>query len=153
MQSELNWSLKSFDELSTQELYAILQARINVFVVEQTCPYEDCDDKDQVSHHFFAVDSNQELAAYARLVPPKISYAEYVSIGRVLTTKNFRRKAIGKLLMQQAIEHTRALFPNFPIKISAQQYLLEFYQNLGFKAVGEGYLEDEIPHIAMIYQK
>lgn len=153
MQSKLTWSLKTFEELTTQELYLILQARINVFVVEQTCPYEDCDNKDQHSLHLFATNTKQELAAYARLVPPKISYANYASIGRVLTTKNFRGQAIGKQLMERAIEHALGLFPNIPIKISAQQYLLNFYQNLGFEAVGEGYLEDDIPHIAMIYQK
>lgn len=153
MESTLVWHYKAFQELTPAELYSILQARINVFVVEQTCPYEECDDKDQYSTHLFATNTSGELAAYARIVPLGISYKKHASIGRVLTTRNFRGQNIGKLLMQKAINHCLEDFPEAPIKISAQLYLLKFYQDLNFQPIGEGYLEDDIPHIAMIYQK
>lgn len=139
---------KSFDELEPGELYRILQARADVFVIEQQCIYPDADDKDYESMHMSLWDSGQ-LAAYCRIVPPGISYEHYCSIGRVLSTQAFRKQGYGRELMQYAIEYCNEQFPNH-IKISAQLYLEKFYQSLGFETVGEPYLEDEIPHVAMV---
>ncbi len=137
-----------FDHLTTAQLYQILQARIDVFVVEQNCPYPECDDKDQLSGHLRLMDG-QHLAAYCRILPPRVSYPEYCSIGRVLTTAPYRAKGIGLQLMQEAIVICEKTY-ECPIKISAQAYLEKFYQELGFQTVSEPYLEDDIPHIAML---
>lgn len=140
---------KSFQELSLQELYAIMVLRQEVFVVEQDCPYLDADGKDQVSQHLMGFEE-EELVAYTRLVPMGISYEKYPAIGRVITAKKVRGRGIGIELMQASIKHCESLFGKAPIKISAQCYLLKFYNSLGFQSVGETYLEDGIPHIAMI---
>lgn len=143
----MKWSIKKFEELSVQELYAILQLRSKVFVVEQNCPYQDMDNTDQVSFHLFCKDADKCIA-YARLIPAGITYAE-TSIGRVVVDPEYRRKDLGKVLMVKAIENCNHLFNSTHITISAQLYLLRFYNELGFKEVGETYLEDNIPHIKM----
>jgi ElaA protein len=144
----LIWQLKHFKELTVEELYAIMQARQQVFVVEQTCPYLDADGKDLKCHHlvgyYFDV-----IAAYARIVPPGVSYAE-PSIGRVLTTENYRRAGYGKLLMQQAINDCETLYGKVAIRIGAQLYLKAFYESFGFVQQGEVYDEDGIDHIIML---
>lgn len=149
MMEHLNWTLKSWDELSLEEFYAFSVQRIAVFVVEQDCPYQDFDGKDDVSHHLWASNSNGEVAAYLRIVKPGVSYKE-VSIGRVLTAHSARRTGVGLALMEKGVEAVMQLYGAVDIKISAQEYLINYYEKFGFKAVGEGYLEDDIPHIAMI---
>jgi ElaA protein len=148
----IEWNCKSFEELKTIELYKILQLRNEVFVVEQNCAYQDCDDKDLKCYHFSAWE-NEKLLAYTRLVPPGISYPNAASIGRVVTSPSAREKGFGKLLMQKSIEETQKLFPGSGIIISAQFYLKRFYESFSFVQSGEQYLEDEIPHIKMIYKK
>ncbi|MFW5979503.1 MAG: GNAT family N-acetyltransferase [Halanaerobium sp.] len=142
--------LKKFDELSNQELYKIIEARINVFVVEQNCPYHECDNKDQKSFHLFYQDEDQ-ITAYLRIIPPGISYQE-ASIGRVLVREEFRRSGLGFKMMQQAIDFIKQNFNTELIRISAQEYILDFYKNLGFKVVSDRYLEDEIPHYQMLFK-
>ena len=139
---------KSFDNLSPSELYAILRLRNEVFVVEQNCPYQDADNKDLQCQHLMILKDN-ELMAYARLVPPGISYNQ-MSIGRVVTSPKARGTGVGRILMNTAIEHCRQLFGNGSIQIGAQAYLIKFYGSLGFNPVGEIYDEDGIPHIHMI---
>jgi ElaA protein len=146
----INWTYKHFNELSTTELYQILTVRNIVFVVEQNCVYLDTDDKDNKSWHLCGWD-NGTLVAYARILPQGISYKE-ASIGRVVTHPDFRKKGYGKLLMKEAIEKTLMQFNTSAIKISAQLYLLDFYTSLGFKTCSEQYLEDDIPHIEMIWE-
>jgi len=142
------WEIKTWEELSTTELYQLLALRAEVFVVEQNCPYQDIDGKDLHSLHVLAWDDDHQLIAYSRLVKPGISYAEW-SIGRVVTSMKVRRKGVGKLLMQRALslldETARGA-----IRISAQCYLETFYQGFGFVSLGEPYLEDDIPHIEML---
>ena len=145
------WICKPFDELTVAELYCILKLRSEVFVVEQMCVYLDADNKDSSAFHLSGWLHNQ-LVAYCRIIPPGLAYAE-ASIGRVLTNAAHRRDGYGKILMKKAIKKTYELFDVPAIKISAQQYLLEFYQNLGFLATGDPYLEDNIPHIAMLHQR
>jgi ElaA protein len=148
---QLKWVLKDFTELTTAELYAIMQLRNEVFVVEQNCVYQDADDKDQQSLHFCGWD-DQELAAYIRIIPPGISYTE-ASIGRVVTAPGYRNIGAGSQLMKTGIEHTFNRFNCKAIKIGAQLYLSKFYQSLGFVQSSGEYLEDGIPHIEMILNK
>ena len=146
----MKYHIKEFNELSQKELYKILQARINVFVVEQDCPYEECDDKDQASIHLF-FETNGIITAYLRIIPAGISYAE-PSIGRVLVNKAYRRQGLAAKIMGKAISFIKRNFNEQEIRISAQEYILDFYKNLGFKVVSDKYLEDGIPHYEMIYK-
>ena len=142
--------LKHFNDLTVQQLYDLLQLREEVFQLEQNCLYKDIDDKDKECYHLLLYKEN-ELVAYCRLVPEGISYDGYVSIGRVVSKTNYRKEGFGRLLMTEAMQQIKILFPDMPIKISAQLYLQKFYESYGFTAVGEWYMEDEIPHIAMVF--
>jgi len=141
------FTCQPFNELSPLILYKIMKARSEVFVVEQNCVYLDADDKDLKAHHL-VLWKNNELAAYTRLLPPGVSYEE-TSIGRVLTTSQFRNHGLGKTLMQESIKQCRTLYGNGAIVIGAQLYLKDFYESFGFIQEGEIYLEDNIPHIHM----
>lgn len=143
----IEWRLRKFDELTTRELYVLLQLRSEVFVVEQQCVFQDMDGKDYDSIHLLGWVGDQ-LAASTRIVPPGVSYI-YPSIGRVVTSPAFRGLGMGRLLMEQSIRETENLFGKQPIRIGAQLYLKEFYQSLGFEQSGEVYLEDGIEHIEM----
>ena len=145
----LTWLTKPFDALTVPELYELLQLRSEVFVVEQTCPFQDIDGQDQAAHHLLGYADTGELAAYARLFGAGISYAQ-ASIGRVVTSPRHRRFGLGRQLLQQAIAQCDTLFGVQPIKIGAQLYLQAFYESFGFVQQGEGYLEDGIPHIYML---
>ncbi|MGZ0015720.1 GNAT family N-acetyltransferase [Yeosuana sp. AK3] len=140
--------VKAFNELTTQELYDILQLRSEVFVVEQNCVYQDIDGKDQKALHILGFKNNQ-LVAYTRIFKPG-DYFENASIGRVVVAKNQRQHQYGYDIMKVSIEAVEKHFKETLIKISAQAYLKGFYNNLGFNEIGEEYLEDDIPHIAMI---
>jgi ElaA protein len=144
----INWLCRKFDELTPQELYAILQLRNEVFVVEQNCVFQDADDKDQSSFHFMGW-QDDKLIAYTRLVPPNIVYQES-SIGRVVTSPSLRKTGIGRELMNRSIEKVKELFGKDPIKLGAQLYLKNFYESLGFIQSSEVYMEDGIEHIEMI---
>ncbi len=148
MQS-LQWQCCPFSELSALQLYAILQARSDVFVVEQNCAYLDIDGKDQACLHLIAWTEKQEVAAYLRIVPPGVKFHE-ASLGRVLTTQVGRGAGIGKQLLQRGIAECQKAHTGIPIRIAAQQYLEKFYQSFGFVTVSEAYLEDDIPHIDML---
>lgn len=147
---ELHWLLKRFDELTPYQLYAILQLRNEVFVVEQNCVFQDADDKDQNSHHLMGFLDNK-LVAYTRLVPAGLFY-EQASIGRVVTSPSVRRSGAGKLLMEHSIDSLYTLFGKVPIKIGAQLYLQHFYESFGFERISDIYLEDGIEHIYMLKQ-
>jgi ElaA protein len=147
----MRWVLKKFQELSVDELYALLRLRAEVFVVEQTCAFQDLDNKDQPSFHLLGY-LQEELVAYTRLVPPGISY-HAASIGRVVTSPAHRKKGLGKQLMQVSIEHCERLFQATTLVIGAQCYLQEFYTSFGFVPSGEIYLEDGIEHIEMTRQR
>ncbi len=145
---KMNWTLKTFDSLTPQELYALLRLRSEVFVVEQNCVFLDMDNKDQQCHHLLGWQNNT-LVAYTRLVPPGLSYAE-PSIGRVVSSPAARGTGAGKLLMDKSIEKIIELYGNTPIKIGAQLYLKSFYESFGFVQTGDVYDEDGIDHIEMI---
>jgi ElaA protein len=145
---QIKWTLKKFDELTPQELYAILRLRNEVFVVEQNCVFQDADDKDQHSWHYMGW-ADEQLVAYTRLVPAGEIY-EQVSIGRVVTSPTVRGTGAGRELMKRSIEEACSLFGKQPIKIGAQLYLKQFYQSFGFEQVSDIYLEDGIEHIHMV---
>ncbi len=146
----LDITTKTFQELTTQELYDILQLRSEVFVVEQDCVYQDIDGKDQKALHVLGY-KNNVVVAYTRIFKPG-DYFEKASIGRVVVAKKERQHKYGYDIMEASIQAIKEHYNETNIKISAQCYLNKFYNNLGFKAIGEDYLEDGIPHIAMIYK-
>ena len=118
MEKSIIWKCKSYDDLSKCELYQIITERIAVFIIEQNCPYQDCDNKDQHSLHLWC-EINNEIVAYLRIVKAEVSYPE-ISIGRVLTTKELRTKGLGNILMAKGIEEVLLRFGKHPIRISAQ---------------------------------
>ncbi|MFA5298947.1 MAG: GNAT family N-acetyltransferase [Lutibacter sp.] len=139
---------KSFEELSTKELYAILQLRAEVFVVEQNCVYQDIDGKDKKALHVIGF-KNDKIIAYTRIFKAG-DYFEKASIGRVVVAKNERKYGYGHVIFEYSVEAVKEHFKETSIKISAQLYLKKFYESHGFFQIGEGYLEDDIPHISMI---
>lgn len=143
--------VKSFEALTKKELYNLLQLRSEVFVVEQDCVYQDIDGKDQKALHVLGF-KDDKLIAYTRIFKPGDYFTE-ASIGRVVVTKNERQFKYGYDIMKASINAIKTHYNEGLIKISAQCYLKQFYTNLGFKAVGEEYLEDDIPHIAMIKKR
>lgn len=145
---KFRWECKSFNDLSADQMYTILCVRQEVFVLEQECLYLDADGKDRKSFHLMGFDGD-ELVAYARIVEPGVSYEE-VSMGRILTTKNARGSGAGIELMEGGLREIESRYGKVPVRISAQTYLLKFYQKFGFESTGKEYLEDEIPHTEML---
>ena len=141
-------SVKTYEQLSKTELYNILQLRSEVFVVEQDCVYQDIDGKDEKALHVLGV-KNNEVIAYTRCFKPG-DYFKEASIGRVVVKQSQRKFKYGNDIMNASIDAIENYFQTKPIKISAQCYLNKFYTNLRFNPVGEEYLEDGIPHIAML---
>jgi ElaA protein len=144
----LNIVTKTFKELTTPELYEILQLRSEVFVVEQDCVYQDLDGKDQKSLHVIGF-KDEKVIAYTRIFKPGF-YFEEASIGRVVVAAKQRKHKYGYAIMEASIKAVKEQYNETIIKISAQCYLKKFYNNLGFKEIGAEYLEDGIPHIAML---
>ena len=137
----------NFSSLNTNQLYGLLQLRSEVFVVEQYCVYQDIDGKDQKALHVLGtVEGN--IVAYTRIFKPG-DYLEKAAIGRVVVAPDFRKRDFGKAIMQASIAAVENHFNTTAIGLSAQTYLLNFYNDLGFSALGETYLEDGIPHIYM----
>lgn len=145
--TNIDWKIKTFSELTTVELYEIIKARVNVFVVEQDCPYPDLDDYDQKAIHLWA-EKEGEVLAYCRIFDRGIKYPE-TSIGRVVTTENGRGTGLGKQLISYAIDVIENRLRTSEVRISAQDYLLRFYSGFGFEDTGKKYLEDNIPHTEM----
>ncbi len=146
--TEESWSIKRWSELTTEDLHAILNLRIRVFVVEQECPYPELDGKDKDAMHLWSEDE-LGVRSYLRILPPGLSYQES-SIGRVVARKDLRKNGLGRLLMQKGVELCEHHYGS-SIRISAQAYLREFYEGLGFVRVSNNtYLEDGIPHYEMI---
>ncbi len=145
----LSWHLKKWEELTATELYGILQLRVDVFVVEQNCPYPELDGKDLKCSHLWISDANGRVHACSRLVPPGVSYNE-ASIGRVASSLVMRREGLGREVMKRSIEQQQKSYPGLDIRISAQSYLQKFYESFGFEVEGEEYLEDDIPHKEMV---
>ncbi|NOI35089.1 GNAT family N-acetyltransferase [Vibrio cyclitrophicus] len=149
----ITWHSIPFSELSTQQLYQLLKLRVDVFVVEQTCPYPELDGKDILTgvEHLLGY-SDKELVACARILPPGTTY-DNVSIGRVATKQSARGNGLGHQLIKEALIRCEELWPNATIDIGAQEHLENFYASHGFNAVSEMYLEDDIPHLDMRLEK
>jgi len=144
----LQIQVKKFNELTIDQLYELLQLRSQVFVVEQDCVYQDIDSKDQKSLHILGL-KNNKIIAYTRIFRPG-DYFNEASIGRVVVAENERKFKYGHQIMKASIAAIAAHFNTATIIISAQTYLKKFYNNLGFNQIGDGYLEDGIPHIKML---
>jgi len=138
---------KSFQELTIDELYQILQLRSEVFVVEQDCVYQDLDYKDQKALHVLGY-KNKKIVAYTRIFNTG-DYFKNASIGRVVVAINERKYGYGVDLMKASIDAINHFYKVTKITISAQVYLTKFYNSLGFIKVSDEYLEDGIPHIKM----
>ncbi len=145
----IQWLSLPFNKLTTNQLFDLLKLRVDVFVVEQNCAYPELDEKDRhpdTQHLMGFVDD--KLVACARLLPAGLSY-DSVSIGRIATSENYRGNGAGKILVEEAIKHCEQIWPQCTIEISAQEYLIRFYQKFGFEPTSEVYLEDGIPHLDM----
>lgn len=141
-------SIKKFSELTIDELYSIIHLREKVFVVEQNAPYQNTDYKDQKAIHIMLW-AKEDLVAYARVLPENVSYQE-ASIGRVVSAPKYRRKSMGKKLMEVALQVLEKELNTTKCRISAQSYLVPFYKNYGFEVCSEEYLEDGLPHYEML---
>lgn len=141
--------IKHFNELNTKELFDILKFRVEVFIVEQKCCYQEIDDYDKESYHIFSYE-DCDLIAYARVLPKGLTFDE-VSIGRVLS--KYRKRGNGTKIMQAAMDTAIEKFDADKITIEAQTYAKKLYENLGFKQISDEFLEDGIPHIKMEWNK
>ena len=141
--------VKKFEELTLEELYEILKARAEVFVVEQNCPYQDLDEVDKDAYHVYLKEGGN-IVAYLRVID-KGKRLDEVSIGRVISLK--RRCGLGKKLMEIGLRTAKEKFGADRVKIGAQVQAKAFYESCGFEQISGEYLEDGIPHIYMIYQK
>lgn len=147
----LNWTLGRLHQLGPLDVYDLLALRSAVFVVEQTCVFQDPDGVDRQAHHLLGRDERGDLQAVLRIVDPGVKYAE-PSIGRVISAPAVRRRGVGQELMAQGIVRCRGLWPGQGIRISAQARLERFYRAFGFRTVTEPYLEDDIPHVEMLLE-
>tara|TARA_E500000178_G_scaffold349659_1_gene407000 strand:- start:801 stop:1250 length:450 start_codon:yes stop_codon:yes gene_type:complete len=147
MHLEVTCFWKEFNELSLDDLYAILNLRQKVFVLEQDCPYIDADYSDQDAFHLLGYKDN-DLIAYLRAFKPGIKY-EASSLGRIVTEINSRGLGVGKKIIKEGVKFLKKEYPDNEIIISAQHRLEDFYIDLGFTSRGEVYLEDDIDHIQM----
>lgn len=140
---------KQFHDLTVEEFHDLLQLRINVFVVEQNCPYPELDGKDKLAYHLILKNHEGKTIATCRILPPNISYKE-VSIGRVVSMTTLRKTGVGRKLMSEALKHIEQTFGKVPVRISAQEYLEDFYKSYDFVSTAKRYLEDDIPHVEML---
>ncbi len=147
----MSWYIKHYNELTKADLYSILKLRSEVFVVEQDCVYNDLDSLDFDAYHIYKKESGNVIA-YARVLPAGSRFVE-MSIGRVLVSFDYRGKRLGVALMQNAIEFIQNTFGVNQIRISAQEYLKQFYVDLGFVPNSDIYLEDGIRHLEMVLKR
>ena len=141
-------TVKHFDELSTQELFEIYKLRVSVFVVEQSCPYQEVDDADRQAYHIILHDE-KGIEAYARVLPKGVNL-EDVSIGRVIAVR--RRCGLGSRIVAAAIDTAREKLHAEKITVEAQTYARGMYEKLGFVQTSDEFLEDGIPHVKMTFE-
>lgn len=145
------WEVKTFHQLTVDELFEVMQLRVEVFVVEQHCPYPELDEFDRQAEvrHLSGRDEYGRLMAYVRILPPALRYPE-VSIGRFVVKAEARGKGFGHQLLRQALTIVQGYWPGGAVRISAQEYIQRFYAHYGFTRVSDVYLEDGIPHVEMM---
>ena len=141
-------TVKRFEELSTDELYEIMKLRVDVFVVEQNCPYPELDGKDSSAWHVYFRE-NGVITAYLRVLDPGVSFRD-AAIGRVISTR--RRQGLGTKLLREGIRVARERMNAKAIRIEAQTYARDFYEQQGFRQTSDEFLEDGIPHIEMVLE-
>ncbi len=139
--------IKKFDELTLNELYDIMKLRVDIFVVEQNCPYGELDNKDMESIHIFYKEDG-EIAAYLRIIPKFLSY-DSVSMGRICVKQEFRSRKLGREIVKDAINYIEKDMKEYIITIGAQEYLKDFYASFDFKPISDVYDEDGIKHLDM----
>jgi len=151
--SAINWFCLSFDDLDTRQLHDILKLRVDVFVVEQNCPYPEIDGLDlhEGVRHLLGYQDGQ-IIAYARLLPNGLKY-NMPSIGRVIAHPDYRKDGLGHQIMKMALRHAQEIWPRRDLFLQAQQHLEAFYTKHGFQSCSDTYLEDNIPHVDMIYRR
>lgn len=142
---------RTFEQLSVDALYQLIRLRLEVFVVEQNCPYQDLDNKDTLTttRHLYIRDGDR-LIAYARCLAPGVRFDQGAAIGRVVVASQYRRRGYARVIVQQAMASCRQQWPDAPVMLSAQVYAMELYRGLGFEPTGLPYEEDDIPHQDMI---
>jgi ElaA protein len=145
----MRWVLRRYDALALDELYGVLALRQRVFIVEQKCAFLDADGRDRDALHVFATDDQGRIIACLRVVPPGGKFAE-PSLGRIVTAPEVRGEGLGRAIVARGIEATIEAYGDVAIRISAQRHLERFYGAFGFVAVGDPYLEDDIPHLDML---
>ncbi|MFT4660827.1 MAG: ElaA protein [Patiriisocius sp.] len=145
------WEIRTFDEFNLEEFHDLIQLRIEVFVIEQDCPYQELDGLDKGAWHITGRDENGQYIACSRVIKGGEVY-DQVSFGRVIIKEGFRGLKLGHEVVSRTMDFIKGKFPGEDVKISAQEYLLQFYELHDFVQVGEMYLEDDIPHIPMIYK-
>ncbi len=148
---DIQWKMKTFQQLTVEQLFEILQLRVDVFVVEQQCAYRELDEYDRhpETKHVSGRNAGGQLIAYARILPPGLRYPE-VNLGRFVVRADSRKQGIGHKLVQTALQKISGCWPEMSIKMSAQSHLHRFYAQYGFMQVTDGYLEDGIPHVEMV---
>ena len=145
------WEVKTFQQLTVDELFDVLKLRVDVFVVEQQCAYRELDDHDRhpETRHLSGHDESGQLISYARLLPPGLRYPE-VNLGRFVVKADSRKQGVGHQLLQAALQEISRCWPKTSMRISAQDYLQAFYAQYGFIRISDVYLEDGIPHVEML---
>ncbi|MDN3428251.1 GNAT family N-acetyltransferase [Microbacterium sp. APC 3898] len=143
----MDWKTYYFEELTAKKLYEVLKLRVDVFVVEQNCPYPELDNLDQQSIHLLYSEDGV-IQAYARLVPGGVKY-DLPSIGRVIVRQEARGRGLAKQLLEHSINYILTEWKAPAIQLQGQVYLQEFYQSFGFQPISESYDEDGIPHVDM----
>lgn len=144
----ITWQWCGLNELSPLQVYALLEARSAVFVVEQNCVYQDMDGLDVHALHLIGW-SDTQVAACLRILAPGVKYVE-PSIGRVVTTQPFRGTGTGRALLELGVARMDSDYPTLATRIGAQAYLQKFYQDFGFRTVSDVYLDDGIEHVEML---
>ena len=138
--------VKELNEMTAEEFFEVAKERVKVFVVEQTCPYQEIDEDDKVAKHIILKNDDNQIMAYTRIM----YRVDYVTFGRVLVVEEFRGQELGKKIVELTLAEINQLNLKKDIKISAQNYLTDFYGNFGFEVISDVYLEDDIPHIDML---
>lgn len=147
----LSWRFSKFDDLSAREVHDIYRVRVEVFVLEQACAFQDVDGADPACYHLIGTNGSKDIVAYCRVVPPGVKFAE-PSIGRIVTPPAARGAGHGRALVKEGIARTHALWPGRAIRIGAQARLEKFYNEFGFIRSSAEYDEDGIPHIEMLLE-
>lgn len=146
----MKFEFKHFNDLSNTELYGMLRLRAEIFVVEQTCIYNDLDGLDKDAVHLI-IKKEDEIVGCSRLLQPGTRFPDF-SIGRVVVKQNLRGTGLGIRMMEEAKNYMNERWNAETIKVSAQKYLQKFYEDLGFSVITEDYLEDGIPHVGMLFK-